>query len=85
MVNDPIFPLLEAIVKNLVDTPGKLEITTDENNDRIVYIIRTASGEQGQVIGKSGQLCDHIRGILRSVAQRHGTKKIYVEVDPKGI
>ena len=71
--------LLLYMAKNLVDDPEAVTVTEIENEDGKVLELRVAEGDMGKVIGRQGRIAKEIRTLMRSVAQRQGTK-VSVEI-----
>lgn len=71
--------LLEAIVKNLVDHPDKIQITEEEDNNVVTLTLRVSSEDMGKVIGKHGRIARAIRTVVKAAA--HDGKKIVVEIE----
>ena len=75
-----LFDLLTEICTKLVDTPVRVTIEIDDNEEGVHYIVRTERGEEGQLIGKAGSLINSIRTIMRSSARKLGDRKVYVDI-----
>ena len=73
-------PLIETIVKPLVDYPEDVHIETDENESRIVYKLFVHPEDRGKVIGKQGRVAKAIRTIVYSAASGYHKKKTYVDI-----
>ena len=73
-------PLIETIVKPLVDYPEDVRIETDENESRIVYKLFVHPEDRGKVIGKQGRVAKAIRTIVYSAASGYHKKKTYVDI-----
>lgn len=71
--------LLIYVAQNLVDCPDEVEVTELENESGTVLELRVASQDMGKVIGRQGRIAKEIRTLIRSLAQRTGTK-ITVEI-----
>lgn len=71
--------LLTYIVQNLVEKPDEVSVTEREANGETVFEVRVADGDMGKVIGRQGRIAKEIRTLMRSVAQRKGTK-VSVEI-----
>ena len=70
--------LLEILVKNLVKNENDVEITKQEQDSSITFVVKVNSEDIGKVIGKNGKMASSIRTIIKSVgAKEH--KKIYVK------
>lgn len=72
--------LLIYVAQNLVDCPEEVQVTQLQGEDGdTVLELRVASQDMGKVIGRQGRIAKEIRTLVRSVAQRTGTK-ITVEI-----
>lgn len=71
--------LLTYIVANLVSDPDAISIEEKVNGDEITYELRVAADDMGRIIGRHGRIAKEIRTLMRSVAQRQGTK-VSVEI-----
>ena len=56
--------LLEYIVKNLVSSPDKIEISENENEGKTVLKLKVAKDDMGRIIGKEGRIIRSIREII---------------------
>ena len=71
--------LLTYIARNLVDHPDAVEVTEHAGESETVLGLRVAPEDMGKVIGRQGRIAKEIRTLMRSVAQRQGTK-VSVEI-----
>ena len=71
--------LLTYIARNLVDHPDAVEVTEHASESETVLELRVAPEDMGKVIGRQGRIAKEIRTLMRSVAQRQGTK-VSVEI-----
>ncbi len=70
--------LLELLVKTLVKNENEVEITKEEGEKSITFVVKVASEDIGKVIGKNGKMASSIRTIIKSIgAKEH--KKIFVK------
>lgn len=72
--------LIETIVKPLVDYPGDVRVTADEQDSRIIYKLSVNPEDMGKVIGKQGRVAKAIRTIVYSAASSHHGKKVFVDI-----
>ena len=72
--------LLEYIVKNLVSSPDKIEISEIENEGKTVLKLKVAKDDMGRIIGKEGRIIRSIREIVYAYAAKEG-KKVSVDVE----
>ena len=71
--------LLTYIARNLVDNPDAVSVTEFPGESETVLELRVAPEDMGKVIGRQGRIAKEIRTLMRSVAQRQGTK-VSVEI-----
>ena len=71
--------LLTYIVANLVSEPDAISIEEKVEGDEITFELRVAADDMGRIIGRHGRIAKEIRTLMRSVAQRQGTK-VSVEI-----
>ncbi|MDP3993997.1 MAG: KH domain-containing protein [Candidatus Doudnabacteria bacterium] len=62
--------LVEAIVKALVDNPGKVVVSALDGEQSTVFELRVAPDDIGKVIGKQGRTAKSIRTILGCVGMK---------------
>lgn len=70
--------LLLYMAKNLVDNPDSVSVTEIEGETTVLEL-RVAPEDMGKLIGRQGRIAKEIRTLMRSVAQRQGTK-VSVEI-----
>lgn len=66
--------IVEYIVKNLVQTPDEVKVSTHEDGDITVIQVIVNEDELGKVIGKNGRIAQSIRAIIRSASSGTGKK-----------
>lgn len=71
--------LLTYIVQSLVEKSDEVSVTEHETGGETVFEVRVAPGDMGKVIGRQGRIAKEIRTLMRSVAQRKGTR-VSVEI-----
>ena len=71
--------LLTYIAQNLVEHPEAVSVTERPGADETVLELRVAPEDMGKVIGRQGRIAKEIRTLMRSVAQKNGTK-VSVEI-----
>jgi len=71
---------IEYIAKQLVDKPDAVQISEEENDNKIVFKIRVDQTDVGKIIGKQGRTAQSIRVLLSAVAAKHG-KRAILEVE----
>ncbi|MBM6924741.1 KH domain-containing protein [Pseudoflavonifractor phocaeensis] len=71
--------LLTYIAQNLVEHPESVSVTEYPGESETVLELRVAPEDMGKVIGRQGRIAKEIRTLMRSVAQRKGTR-VSVEI-----
>ena len=71
--------LLLYIARSLVDHPEQVTVTEVGEAEDLTLELRVAPEDMGRVIGRQGRIAKEIRTLMRSVAQRQGTK-VSVEI-----
>ena len=66
--------LLLYIARNLVDDPDAVTVTEVQGDQELTLELRVAPEDMGKVIGRQGRIAKEIRTVVRSYAQRTGTK-----------
>lgn len=64
--------LLEGLVRQLVDEPGRVSVTGREEAGGMRLYVRVAPEDQGFVIGKGGRTAEALRTLLEAVARHRG-------------
>ena len=69
--------LVSYIVKSLVDNPDKVEVTSENESEKVVIVKVTVYPEDlGKVIGKGGRIAHSIRTIIKSASAKSGRRFI---------
>ncbi len=71
--------LLTYVAQNLVEHPESVSVTESQAGGEVLLELRVASEDMGKVIGRQGRIAKEIRTLMRSVAQRKGTR-VSVEI-----
>ena len=71
--------VLTDIVKSIVDNPDEVVVLEKVSGDMSILELSVAKEDMGKVIGRQGRIAKEIRTLMRSVAQRKGTK-VSVEI-----
>lgn len=66
----PMKELVEFIVKNLVDNPDDVAVTTVDEGNCLVIKTKVNPADMGKVIGKNGKVANSIRMVVRSIARK---------------
>ena len=72
-------PLLEAIVRELVDKPDKVRISEHARDTATVLELRVARSDIGKVIGKDGRTAQSIRTVL-TAAGAQDRRKVHLDI-----
>lgn len=76
-------PLIETIVKALVDHPETVAVETREEKTAIIYELSVHGEDVGKVIGKQGRTIHAIRTVVYAAAAG-SPKRVIVQVKEKG-
>ena len=58
--------LLNFIIKELVETKDKVNITYEILDSNVTFKVMVAKGEMGKIIGKNGLTANSIRGVMQA-------------------
>jgi predicted RNA-binding protein YlqC (UPF0109 family) len=73
--------LLKAIVRALVDTPSKVQVTEIKGAKTAIFELRCDDRDVGKVIGKSGKTVGALRTLFTALASKEGRKAVVEVVD----
>lgn len=69
--------LVRYLVSNLVENPDKIEITSNEESDKVTIIsVKVCKDDVGKVIGRNGKIAGSIRTIVKSASAKTGKRFI---------
>jgi len=71
---------LEYIVKNLVDKPDEVFISEIVGEKTVVYELRVARSDIGNVIGRRGRIVRSIQTLLSAASAKNRSKRPLLEV-----
>lgn len=71
--------LLTYVAQNLVEHPEAVSVSETVGEGETVLELRVHPDDMGKVIGRQGRIAKEIRTLVRSVAQRKGTR-VSVEI-----
>ena len=71
--------LVEYIVKNLVDHPEEVEVSSHKDKDAVIIDVKTNEDDIGKVIGKNGRIISSIRTIVKNMSIK-SNKKFIVKI-----
>jgi predicted RNA-binding protein YlqC (UPF0109 family) len=72
-------PLIEYLVKALVDEPGEVSITEVPGDESTTFEVHVAPNDLGKVIGKQGRIANALRTVAKAVAMKE-KRKVYLEI-----
>lgn len=72
--------LLKYLVKALVEDKEAIEVTKNEDEKTITYVVKVAEADLGKVIGKNGKMAGSIRTIMRSTSSK-SHKKVFIKFE----
>ncbi|MEW5321085.1 KH domain-containing protein [Geobacillus thermoleovorans] len=76
-------PLIETIVKALVDHPEAVAVERREEETAVIYELSVHEDDTGKVIGKQGRTIQAIRMVVAAAAVG-SPKRVVVQVKDKG-
>lgn len=69
--------LVRYLVSNLVENPDQIEITSNEESDKVTIInVKVCKDDVGKVIGRNGKIAGSIRTIVKSASAKTGKRFI---------
>jgi len=71
--------MLKVLVKDLVDDPSKIEITSNKEGNVTTLGLKVAQEDMGKVIGKQGKIAKSIRILMKAYGAKIG-EKINVDI-----
>ena len=71
--------LLLFLVRELVDEPERVKVTSKETDSRVDLTLRVAPNDMGRVIGRHGRTVKAIRTVMKA-ASVPMNKRVQVEV-----
>ena len=71
--------LVEYVAKSLVDDPSQVQVTQIRRGASITLELLVAQEDKWRVIGRSGQVANAIRALLRVMASKQG-KRVNLEI-----
>ncbi len=79
MESQSLEPLVDYIVKWLVDEPDAIEISSETEADRVLIQLQVDEGDMGRIIGREGRLATNLRTLL-SVAGHARAQETSLEI-----
>jgi hypothetical protein len=74
--------LVEFIARSLVDDPSEVKVNKYQRGSTIQLELNVSKEDMGRVIGKSGQVANAIRTLLKVAAAREGRQVNLDIVEP---
>jgi predicted RNA-binding protein YlqC (UPF0109 family) len=71
--------LVKILAEALVDNPEEVQVSRQEEEDKIIIELRVAPEDMGKVIGKQGRIARAIRTVVRASAARE-KKKVIIDI-----
>ena len=71
--------LLPYVARHVVEHPAAVSVSERPADGETLLELRVAPEDMGKVIGRQGRIAKEIRTLMRSVAQRKGTR-VSVEI-----
>ena len=68
--------LIEYIARALVDNPEDVQVTEEQQGDRLVLHLLVAEPDMGKVIGKQGRIAQAMRTLLKVAALKRDERAI---------
>ena len=65
---------LEYIISSIVESPKEIEITEEESDGIINFIVKVAPSDMGRIIGKNGKVIRGIRNVIKIPAIKQNKK-----------
>lgn len=60
--------LVEYVLRNLVEDPSQLRVTSDEGSRGVRIEVRCAKADAGRIIGRNGRIINAVRTLARAAA-----------------
>ena len=62
--------LLNYIIKELVETKDKVNVTYEVLDSNVTFKVSVAKGEMGKIIGKNGNIITNLRNLVNSISKK---------------
>ena len=66
--------LVEYIAKSIVNSPDKVVVTEEQDEQGITLKLQVADEDKGRIIGRQGRIAQAMRTLLRVKAAKQGTR-----------
>jgi hypothetical protein len=74
---------IEMVVKQLVDKPDEVKVSTVEGEQQIIFELTVGDGDFGKVIGKKGRNISALRTLLFAINAKNRGKHASLDVVDK--
>ena len=68
--------LVEYIAKSIAAHPDEVEVTEEDEGERIVVRLKVSEEDKGRIIGRQGRVAQSIRMLLRVAAVKQDTRAV---------
>ena len=69
-------PLVESLVKNLVEEPDSVKVEESKDRDAQLYKVTVAPNDVGRIIGKDGRVITCVRHIVGAAGAKQRLKTV---------
>lgn len=69
-------PLVESLVKNLVEEPDSVKVEESKDRDAQLYKVTVAPNDVGRIIGKDGRVITCVRHIVGAAGAKQRIKTV---------
>jgi predicted RNA-binding protein YlqC (UPF0109 family) len=83
MKGENLKSLVEFVAQSLVDEPNEVRVDQFQRGTTVNLELNVSKGDMGRVIGKSGQVANAIRTLLKVAAAREGSRVNLDIVEPR--
>lgn len=73
-------PLIETIVKALVDYPDEVRVTEVQGERAVTYKLSVRQEDMGKVIGRKGRIAQAIRTVLNAAGSNEN-KRVFLDIE----
>jgi predicted RNA-binding protein YlqC (UPF0109 family) len=69
-------PLVETLVKNLVEEPDSVTVEESKDRDAQIYKVTVAPNDVGRIIGKDGRVITCVRHVVSAAGSKQRLKTV---------
>lgn len=73
-------PLIETIVRALVDYPDEVRVTEVQEERSVTYKLSVRQEDMGKVIGRKGRIAQAIRTVLNAAGSNEN-KRVFLDIE----